>query len=243
MKKLLFINLIVLMLCVLTACGSKNNSDIVDNDSQNNVNSDLTNSDSEFEMSLYSNTDDLLMKVIESSNEGDWNTYHSLLYGNFDYDKAIRLYYNCLEDIYGEGAIEQINKNMLEEYNTSDYRDAFELYFKEKGLPEYSIDDFRKIGTVPTNETNDIIEEYNNNLSSMSYASTKTFDEMGNEYGDYMYVAINSMHINVSDVDEIVHYLYLNADDIYFAKINGAWYPLIGDNITSYEHFASVMGG
>ncbi len=217
-------------------------------DSQNNRMEDLISSDFGSNSDTDSNSYDLLKKCIESYNNCDWQTYNNLFYGNFDYNKAINLYYNCLVDIYGEDSVDRINDNIKEEYNTNDYKIAFEMYRSYNA--DISIEEFTDKSNLSSEEIREVIELYNDSLPNSSYASIVDFEQMGNEYGDYMYETINSMYINISDVDEIVRYRRVIEndprhyyDDIYCMKIDGEWYPLTEPMIVPYEHFASAMGG
>ena len=239
MKRLLALILMLAVLSALTACGS-GNKEYVDANSQNIFKTDLSNADSDSSMytDFSSDSYDTLIKLIECRNEGDLATYHNLLYGDFDYDKAMHLYFTCLDDIYGEGASDRLNRNMLAKYNTSDYITAYEVYETILGRSNYSPDYFKNTGTLTLDECKEIIDEYNGDVDSLSYMLNDMSTE--NEYSDYVNNAMESMYIDLSDVDEIAHYLYANNGDVYIMKIKGAWYPC-ASGYPAYAFFADEL--
>ena len=155
------------------------------------------------------------------------------------------MYYKCLNEVYEYNIVDEVDKAIVDRYNTSDYRKAFEIYYKDthQSASEEQFFENSQKKTPTYEETKEYIDNYNANIPTMSYASLKTYEEMGGEYGEYMAVAMNSVKINMDDIDEMVMYEFPEANNTEFlcVKIDGQWYPVLPPFVVSFEHFASYL--
>ncbi|MBE6737295.1 MAG: hypothetical protein E7566_01385 [Ruminococcaceae bacterium] len=245
MKKLICIVLLMLILCVFTSCGSDSGNSSIDN----NINKEGINTDTKFE----SDPKEVFKSFVESWYACDMDTAHDMLYGDYDYDKGINLFFDSLDDIHGAGSIESATENMKERYSTTDFKTAYKTYllsiFGGQSL-ELHIDNTTLISTetVSNNDMADVISEFNDNISDGCYDFFESYGEMRNDYCDYMNTVIDSMYIDINDVEEMVQCSYsidysaeYDSIEMYIAKINGGWYPIVHGRITDYEHFGLYL--
>lgn len=239
MKKVICV-VMILMVFIVSACGYDNGSDNNEPSAKKNTLSD--------EIS-YNNTangpDEVMKKLFD--NQTNLEEFNNLLYGDYDYAKAIGLYYECLNEIYEYDIIEKVDKVMLDIYNTYDYRTAFEIYYTDKS-DNISFDQFMEKcekRSPAYEEVEEYIMHYNSNIPSMSYVRIDSYKAMGGKYGEYMDTALKSVEINMRDIDKTIMYDYQGYDEeikILCAEIDGEWYPVLSPIVTDFEYFATHLG-
>lgn len=247
MKKIIYLITLLLIALVISSCGStKLNKASDESDTYHKKETTTDTTSSAYDVANDTNTSDEVLKEL-LDNQTDPEKYNNLLYGDFDFSKAINLYYECLNEIYEYDIVSKVDKIMMDRYNTSDYRTAFEIYGKDDHHQTITSEQFFANSTKRTpdyEEAKKYIENYNKNIPSSSYACIESYEEMGGKYGEYMAEATNSMKIPMEDIDEMVMYIYQENDNevnVLCVKIDDKWYPVMFPQIVSYEQFSSYL--